>query len=244
MIVSRGFIVLSLGFRVFASEEKIESNEDIDFDPEFDAAEDPATSFARDEAAAQAIDGDLTIEERRRRMHACLEIVRETIASPNDKAVAYIEKFTEGLGGAISPQQALEYVHMDFLKNCYLTIQAEDVSLFRGVEEGGKDKWVKENSEKFVYPTGVAATIRSLHKSQWDILSEILKSETKDKKKRLSREVLGGTMSAPSKIFYMIGVLAVVFGSGYWVLLQLTKAERARVEKRETKKSKKSTKKD
>ena len=106
MIVSRSFIALSLGFRVFASEEKIESTEDIDFDPEFDAAEDPATSFARDEAAAQAIDGDLTIEERRRRMHACLEIVRETIASPNDKAVAYIDKFTEGQEITISEKDA------------------------------------------------------------------------------------------------------------------------------------------
>jgi hypothetical protein len=193
------------------------ADEEVNFDEE---------ALAKDEEEAQKIDADLTQEDKRKRMGVCLSIVREQVSNPDSDLQEYISKFSEAMGDKITPQQVLEYLHMDFIKNCYLSIPQNII----GSE-------ISDVQGKSLILSRAAP--RTLHRSQWEILSEVLKSESSADRSQLNMELLGGRLQGWQKVAYVLAVVSVVFGLGYYVLMSLTKAERARAAAKESKKTKK-----
>jgi len=229
------FKAVFLAVAIFASED-----EGLDFDIEDDEPAQPVRRRREkpknDESAAAEVDAQLSEAQRGIRMKACLDISRAKLAA-NDAVVSeYVTKLTSGLVGAeLSAQQALEYVNMDFVKNCYLSIdQAADIPAFKN----NPAAWRAANENRVLLPDESRSHIRTLHQRQWDLLKTILKKEETQKKNPGKAQIEAAPTATVVQLMYLIAILAAVFGLGYWLLLQLAKADASHAGKREAKKAK------
>ena len=189
-----------------------------------------------DDSAALEVDNALTENQRTQRMKACLEISRQKLEANDEVVSEMLNRLTSGLAGAqFSAQQAMEYVNMDFVKNCYLSIKKEEIDAFHA----SPASWRAANENRILLPDESKAHIRTLHQRQWDLLKDILKAEAGNKGGKVNPEsVATSRVSGLTQIAYIILILGGVFGLGYWGLLKLTQIERERVLKKEMKNNK------
>jgi hypothetical protein len=216
-------LVAVLTFVASVEEEDFEFEDDpipreeVNFDEE---------ALAKDEEEAQKVDATLSLEEKKSRMSDCLSLVKQQVSNPDSDMEEYISKFTEGLGEKIAAQQALQYLQMEFIKNCYLGIPQAEVG----------SEISNERAKKLIL---TRAQPKTLHRAQWELLSDLLKAEASEDKKQLNMEILGGRLHGWQKVAYVGVVVGVVFGLGYYVLMALTKADRARLAAKENKRDRK-----
>ena len=224
-----------------ASDTQVDDFEIEDDEPVAEVAKKPRKPRRQrplnDDSAALEVDNALTETERTRRMRTCLELSRQKLESKDEVVVELLNKLTSGLAGAaFSDQQAIEYVNMDFVKNCYLSIKKEEMDAFHSSPES----WRAANENRILLPDESKAHIRTLHQRQWDLLKDVLKAEAGAKGgKGAKPEATVSTLSGLTQIAYIILILSGVFGLGYWGLLKLTQIERERLLKKEQKNKKK-----
>ena len=164
--------MLKLLYFVAAVTSETPVEDDFDFEIGDDEPQQPSEKSKKrrhrekpknDDSAALEVDAALSEPERTLRMRTCLDLSRAKLAD-NDSIVAeLVTKLTTGLVGAeLSAEQALEYVNMDFVKNCYLSInQKEDLPAYKA----NAAAWRAANENRVLLPDENRAHIRTPNQS-------------------------------------------------------------------------------
>ena len=198
---------------------------------------------AGDTTLAETVDAELSDSERKIRMTLCIGIARERYKNDKDNLEDAISQMAEAAN--ISKDQAVNELHVNMIKNCYLNLDQEaDMS---ELTSGDEDKF-DEVSARIIAPpagsedaTGKPATLLP---RQWQLINDIVEAEKNNNDDPYNEfanigrmELIGSKMSGFQKFLYFVSVFGAVFGGGYLLVKKLIAFELEKNAKRISKKA-------
>jgi len=225
---------------------EVETEDDGDEDLS-DAADTAAVHEQGDTTLAEAIDANLSHAERKIRMTMCIGIARQRYILDKDGFSEYVSKMAEAAG--ISEEQAVNELHVNMIKNCYLNLDQE--TDLKDLTSGDADKFDTVSARVIAPPASAEEGSKpaTLLSRQWELISEIVEAEKNQGENGANddpynefanigrMELIGSKMSGFQKFLYFISVFGAVFGGGYLLVKKLIAYELEKNAKRISKKA-------
>ena len=207
-----------------------------------DAADSAAIHEQGDTTLAETVDANLSEAERKIRMTLCIGIARERYKNDRENLEDVIAQMAKEAN--ISEDQAVNELHVNMIKNCYLNLDQEtDMS---ELTSGDEDKFDQVSTRVVAPPSWSGDKPATLLPRQWQLISDIVEAEKNNANNddpynefaNIGRmELIGSKMSGFQKFLYFVSVFGAVFGGGYMLVKKLVAFELEKNAKRISKKA-------